>query len=105
MVKKMSHKLTAKQILSIRLLVRGDTSDEVSRQLKMRRETLSRWWQIPEFIQEYKEVMAEAKARLQTSIEDVFQESLQAMKQELKRYESDPKRIETLLNVIKTLEK
>ncbi|MEK6746479.1 MAG: hypothetical protein AABY33_05560 [Pseudomonadota bacterium] len=101
----MSHKLTAKQILSIRLLVRGDTSDEVSRQLKMRRETLSRWWQIPEFIQEYKEVMAEAKARLQTSIEDVFQESLQAMKQELKRYESDPKRIETLLNVIKTLEK
>ncbi len=101
----MSHKLTAKQIKSIRLLVLGYTTEEIAREMKMRRETLSRWRKIPEFIQEYQEVLVEAKARLQTSIEDIFNESLIAMRRELKSYNSDPKRIEVILNVIKTLEK
>jgi KaiC/GvpD/RAD55 family RecA-like ATPase len=101
----MSHKLTAKQIKAIHFLVRGDSTSTISIYLKLRRETLSRWRQIPEFIMEYERVLAEAKARLQTSIEDILDTSMIALKQEINRYESDPKRIQTLLNVIKALEK
>lgn len=101
----MQHKLTSKQIQAIHDLVRGDSVFMISHSLKVCRVTLWKWKKIPEFKEEYERVLAETKAELQTSIEDVFQESLRAMKQELKRYESDPKRLETLLNVIKTLEK
>lgn len=101
----MSHKLTAKQIQSVRYMVQGETTQEISRLMKLRRETLTRWKQIPEYMQEYHKVLTETKARLQINIEDVFQQSLRAMKLELSRYESDPKRIEALLTVIKTLEK
>lgn len=101
----MQHKLTAKQIQAAHLLVSGHSIFEITRSLKLRRETLWKWKKIPEFKEEYERIITETKSYLQTSIEDVFQESLRAMKQELKRYESDPKRLETLLNVIKTLEK
>ena len=101
----MQHKLTAKQIQAAYLLVSGESTFFIAKNLKLRRETLWKWKKIPEFKEEYERVTAETKAYLQTSIEDVFQESLQAMKRELRRYESDPKRLETLLSVIKALEK
>ncbi|MEQ1704493.1 MAG: phBC6A51 family helix-turn-helix protein [Rickettsiales bacterium] len=101
----MQHKLTSKQIQAIHFLVHGDSVFLISQNLKIRRETLWKWKRFPEFKEEYERVLAETKAEMQTSLEEVFQESLRAMKRELKRYESDPKRIETLLNVIKTLEK
>mgnify|MGYP003392983635 FL=1 len=103
MVKKMQHKLTSKQLQAVHLLVSGDSVFQITRNLKIRRETLWKWKRIPEFKEEYERVIAETKAELQTSIEDVLQESLQEMKRELKRYDNDPKRLETLLNVIKTL--
>ncbi len=101
----MQHKLTAKQLQAVHLLVSGDSIFQITNSLKLRRETLWKWKRIPEFIMEYEKVLAETKAKLQTSIEDVFQESLQEMKRELKRYDNDPKRLEVLLNVIKSLEK
>lgn len=101
----MQHKLTAKQLQAVHFLVSGDSIFQITNNLKIRRETLWNWKRIPEFKEEYERVLAETKAKLQTSIEDVFQESLQEMKQELKRYDNDPKRLEVLLNVIKALEK
>lgn len=101
----MQHKLTSKQIQAVHLLVRGDSVFQITHSLKLRRETLWKWKRIPEFKGEYQRVLTETRAELQTTIEDVFQEALQEMKRELKRYDNDPKRLETLLNVIKTLEK
>jgi hypothetical protein len=46
----MSHKLTAKQIKAIYLLAAVHPIILIARELKMRREMLSRWRKIPEFM-------------------------------------------------------
>ena len=101
----MSQKLTSKQQKAIYLLARGDTIIAAAKALNMRRETLSRWRKIPEFIVEYEKLMVETRASLSHQITSLLEISITDVKQEIKQYNGDPKRIQALLNMIKTLEK
>jgi len=99
----MSHKLTAKQIKALHLLAGGATAVEVAQLLKMRRETLSRWKKIPEFAQKLEQVMTQIRDGMQHRLTGLADASISALKTELVRYQSDPKRIQTALNVLRLL--
>jgi len=99
----MSHKLTAKQVKALHLLAGGATAVEVAQILKMRRETLSRWKKIPEFAQKLEQVMTQIRDGMQHRLTGLADASISALKAELGRYQSDPKRIQTALNVLRLL--
>lgn len=96
----MSHKVTPKQFRAMQLMARGYSLQEVSRQLKLRRETLSRWKKKPEFQAYFEEMMAQQRATWQQRLEVLVDDSIQRVQTEL-RIPSDPKRIHAALNVLK----
>jgi len=60
----MSQELTAKQRKALYLLAEGYALSTVARRVKVRRETLSRWRQLPEFQEESNQLIASLQSRL-----------------------------------------
>ena len=98
----MSHKLTSKQRRAIYLMVKGLTNIEIAAQLKMRRETLSRWKKKPEFAKKFDQVMEEFRLGMQHRLANLIDASITTVRSELS-YSNDPKRIQTALGVLKLL--
>ena len=98
----MQHKLTSKQRRAIYLLARGMSNNDVVKALKIRRETLWRWKKLPEFAKNFEHVMEELRTGMQHRLSYMIDASITAVQSEL-AYPSDPKRIQTALNVIKLL--
>jgi hypothetical protein len=101
----MSRKLKVKQIKALHLLAQGDSCIAISRRLKLRAETLSRWRKIPEFILEYEKLMNEMRLNMKDQITNLMNSSITVAKRELYAEKCDAKRLQIALNMIKTLEK
>lgn len=101
----MSRRLTSKQLKVLDMLASGISTIQISRELKLRRETMTRWRKIPEFVYEYEKLMDEVRHNLKNKMTEVMNAAITRMTYEASDYSSDPKRIEALLKVIKTLEK
>ncbi len=99
----MSQKLTQKQLYAISMLMEGSSAGMVALTLKLRRETVSRWQRMPEFKAEYTRIKNEMRGDLKSQLSDLLMTTIQAMKGTIISSDSNPKRIESLLNVIKTL--
>ncbi len=99
----MSHKLTSKQQKAVHLLAGGMTTIEASRHLGLRRETLSRWKQIPEFHTEIERVTQELCFNMRHRLLGLVDDSIAAVKKEFFAYKCDPKRIQMALNLFEML--
>jgi hypothetical protein len=99
----MSHKLTSKQIKAIYLLAGGATTIQVGKRLKLRRETLSRWKQIPEFTKEFERVMDEVRGDMQHRLTHLVEESISAVTHGINNNYCEPKRLQTAFSVLKLL--
>jgi hypothetical protein len=101
----MSHKLTPKQLKALSMLASGMSTVQIAREIKLRRETISRWRQIPEFTHEYDRLMDEVGFALKSKVTRVMDAAIKKITYEVESSYGDPKRIRALLHVIKTLEK
>lgn len=99
----MSHKLTPKQVRAIYLLAGGATTIEVGRQLRMRRETLSRWKQLPWFNAEFERVMEQARGDFQHRLTHLVDQSITTMSYGLSSNFCESKRLSAALGVLKLL--
>jgi len=99
----MSRKLTSKQVKAVYLLAGGASATEVAKVLKLRRETLSRWKKLPVFVEETERVAADLREGMKHRLDSLVDHSITTLKSELARYQSDPKRVQTALNVLKLL--
>lgn len=99
----MSRKLTPKQVQAAHLLAAGGVVMDIARELKLRRETLSRWKKIPEFQQEIEKVTEEWRDSMRQRLLILAETSINTLKSDLEQYKGDPKRIQTALNVLKSL--
>jgi len=97
----MSHKLTPKQIKAIYLLAAGATTIEAGKALKLRRETLSRWKQIPDFVMEFDKVMEEQRESMNHRLTHLAGDSIDTVSKEIKSGEYAWRRLETALNMLK----
>ena len=102
-VLKMSQKLTQKQLNAISMLVEGSSVGLVALSLKLRRETVSRWQRIPEFKEEYTRLTNEMRLSIKDQITDLFMVTIKELRSSATSTDSDPRRIQALLNIIKTL--
>jgi hypothetical protein len=101
----MSHKLTPKQLKVLAKLASGISTIQIAKDLKLRRETITRWRQIPEFMQEYDRLMGEVRLGLKNKITEVMNATLERISHEVGGGFSDPQRIDAFLNILKTMEK
>jgi hypothetical protein len=101
----MSHRLTPKQLKALSMLAGGISTIDIAIELKLRRETMARWRKIPEFMYEYEKLMDEVRYGFRNKITEAINTSIERIAFEAGGSYGDPKRIEALLNVIKTLEK
>ena len=99
----MSHKLTPKQMKAVHLLASGEKATVIARELKLRRETLSRWKRLPEFMAEIDKVMAETQERMRYRLLQLAEASISAMRMEVSSGDGDPKRVVAAMNVLKLL--
>lgn len=99
----MSHKLTPKQIKAIYLLAAGKTTIEVGKQLKLRRETLSRWRRIPEFSMEFDRITQEMCDDMKSRLTCLVGESIGAVSHGIKSEGCTPQRLKTAFSVLKLL--
>lgn len=97
----MSHKLTPKQKKATLYLAQGHTAIDIAGWLRLRRETISRWRNIPEFNQEIERCVMEARASVQQQYAILSDIAISAIRSELKSGKSDTKRIAAALNVLK----
>lgn len=101
----MSHRLTSKQLKALAMLASGVSQLQIANSLKMRRETFTRWQKIPEFMYEYEKLMDEVRLGLRNKTTEAINTCLERITYEAGGTFGDPKRLETLLKIIKTLEK
>ena len=101
----MSHRLTPKQLRTLEMLASGFSTTDIAIELKLRRETMARWRKIPEFMYEYEKLMDEMRYGFRNKITEAINTSIENLAFEAGRPYGEPKRIEALLNIIKTLEK
>lgn len=101
----MSQRLTPKQIKTLEMLAGGISTTDIVIKLKLRRETMARWRKIPEYMYEYEKLMDEMRYGLRNKITETINTSIERITFEASGPWGDPKRIEALLNIIKTLEK
>ena len=99
----MSQKLTQKQLYAISMLMEGTSVGFVALALKLRRETVSRWQRMPEFKAEYERLANETRLSIKDQITDLFEVTVKGLRSSAISTDSDPKRIQALLNIIKTL--
>lgn len=99
----MQRTLTLRQINAARLLAWGKKPTEVIHALKLRRETLWRWRQFPEFQKEMQSIMDEEAEEMHFHLRHLAQASLAAVWTEINDNSDDSKRVETALSVIKLL--
>ena len=92
----MSHKLTAKQIKALYLLASGQPIISIAKQLKLRRETLSRWLKIHEFIVEYERIIQEIFFDLRNQIAALMESAIKAIKSDVNSYNNVPKCIQSV---------
>jgi|GEM_PF-4654830 len=76
---KKSQELTPKQRRALYLLAEGATLSGVAKTLKVRRETVSRWKNLPLFRQEYDDVMNTTRQHLQHRMTTLADHTLQAI--------------------------
>jgi len=103
MVKKMQHKLTSKQIKSIHLLAHGMSVVQVSKGMKLRRETIWRWKNTPEYNNEFDRVMDNIRADLRHRILHLVEGSINTVSYAMESAYCDPGRLRVALNVLKLL--
>lgn len=101
----MSHRLRSRQLEALQLLARGHCNDEVIKTMGLQRGTLSRWRRIPEFNQELDRLMIEVHDDMRHHMLHLANASILAAKNQLLRYQSDPKVIQAALNVFKLVTK
>ncbi len=101
----MSHRLTPKQRRALNMLAGGSSTTDIAIDLKLRRETLARWRKIPEFMYEYEKLMDEVRLGFRNKITEAINTSIERIAFEAGGPHGDPKRMEVLLKIIKTLEK
>jgi hypothetical protein len=99
----MLQKITSKQMKAIYMLASGATVREVASQLKMHRETLSRWQRQPVFTHKLEQVMREAEEGMKTRLISLMDTSISALTKGITSTYSDPKHIQMALNVLKLL--
>ena len=99
----MSQKVTPKQVRAMQLMARGHSVQEVSRQLRLRRETLSRWKRKPEFKAHFEQLMAQQREDVRYRLQLLVDESISAVSYGMQSNYSDPKRLQVALNVLKLL--
>jgi hypothetical protein len=87
------------------MLASGKSAIQIAYELKMRRETMARWQKIPEFMYEYEKLMDEIRHSFKYKMTEVMNATITRMTYEASDSHGDPKRIEALLKIIKTLEK
>lgn len=101
----MSRRLTPKQLRALDMLAGGIPTTDIAVDLKLRRETLARWRKIPEFMYEYEKLMDEVRLGFRNKITEAINTSIERIAYEAGNSYGDPKRMEVLLKIIKTLEK
>lgn len=101
----MTYRLTSKQLKVLSMLASGKSTIQIAFELKLRRETMARWWKIPEFMYEYEKLMDEVRHSFKNKITEAMNAAITRITYETGDFSSDPKRIEALLKMIKTLEK
>lgn len=100
----MSQKLTTKQILAARLLASGITALQASAQLKLRRETLSRWKQNPYFRHEIQMAIGTQMEDAQCRLRKLVEVSLMAIERGLNAGCAEPeKRVQVAISVLRML--
>lgn len=85
------------------MLASGSTAVEVAHKLGMRAETLTRWKKLPEFQKRFEQVAEELQHDMHHRLNGLVDASISRLKSELGTIYSDPKRIQTALNVLKLL--
>jgi len=101
----MSHRFAKKQLQALSMLADGMSITQIGYQLKLRRGTIARWKEIPEFMQEYNKTMHDVHINLKNKAIEAFNTTIERITYEVGGGYSDPKRIESYLNILKTLEK
>lgn len=99
----MQRKLTSKQVKAAYMLAQGKSSSSVSSKLKMRRETLWRWRQLPRFIEEMERVMGETREDLKSRIANLVHDAINTMNEALTNDYCAPKRTQAALHMLKLL--
>ena len=98
----MSQKLTSKQLHAAWLLARGSSQTLIARELKVRRETIARWKQLPEFQEEYERMIAAARVGLEQRLAGIFSGCLDTLSDELYDYRQE-KRAQFAISTLKLL--
>lgn len=101
----MSYKFNKKQLQALSMMASGISSVEISNMLKLRRGTIANWQQIPEFIQEYNRLMEEVRLGFKNKIAGAINTTIESVIYQVGNKVSEPKRIDALINVLKTLDK
>lgn len=99
----MSQKLTSKQYKAAIMLATGCTQQGVADRLKLRRETISRWKQKPEFNTTIQQIVRESCGGIEQRLRSLADDSITCIKAELGRHETDAKAIDAALKVLKML--
>ncbi len=99
----MSQKVTPKQRKAVYMLAEGLDITSTAKQLKIRRETLSRWKKLPHFQQEIERVAAEMRGSFQQQLTGIVSDSITVIGKDLKGYLGYSDSSKTALNVLKLL--
>ena len=98
--------LTDQQQQAIMLIASGKQLSDIAKTLDVRRKTLWRWRQLPEFRNAYHERQQWLRAEMTEQMAEVMRLSLKALERDLARVD-DPKRmnpLETAFSVLKLMQ-
>lgn len=97
----MSQKVTPKQLKALHMLMRGISATEVAQKLKLRRETISRWKNLPEFSQKFESLIEESQREMRHRMLSLIDTSITTLLADVKSIYGEHNRTQTALNVIK----
>lgn len=99
----MQQNVTSKQLKAIYMLIEGKTAGEIAAALRLRRQTLWRWKQLPHFQHKFRQLMHDTEEAMQRRLGRLMDDSIKAVSAGLGYYGCNPKRVEVALKVIEKL--
>lgn len=99
----MSNKLNENQYIAIQMLAGGSTCSAIADKLKVRKETISRWKQQPEFQEELSSLMDELRETGKNRLVAMMDKALSVIEDDLHNNKNRQQRVRSAFKVLQLL--